>query len=135
MTFAALVSAGFILGLAFNVYGVLGLSLVIVPVYFAGSLHLGVPQAAAWTFVAAAIFQFGCFLGFVAQDRLISRFAANSSPVQSPKRTWRTGGLSGPDPRTAFLAKLWSFVGPGSEFYAKATRLFGDANRPWNGPL
>jgi hypothetical protein len=126
MTFAALVSAGFILGLMFNAYGVLGLSLVVVPVYFAGSLHLGLPQAAAWTLLAAAIFQFGCFCGFAAQDELLRRFA--SAPGSA--LAWRDGRVFGLHTRMALLlARLWSSFG------ARATRLLGDAKRPWNGSL
>jgi hypothetical protein len=74
MTLVALLSAGLILGLAFNVYGLLGLSLLIVPVYFVGSLHLGLPQAFASTFQAVTIFELAFFCGVMTQNLWLRRF-------------------------------------------------------------
>ena len=74
MTLVALLSAGLILGLAFNVYGLLGLSLLIVPVYFVGSLHLGLPQAFASTFQAITIFELAFFCGIMTQNLWLRRF-------------------------------------------------------------
>ncbi len=81
MTFLALASAGFVLGLAFNAYGLLGLSLLIAPVYFFATLGVGFGEAALWALCAMAIFQFAYFFGSLAQEPLLRRFAAGAKPV------------------------------------------------------
>ena len=81
MTFLALASAGFLLGLAFNAYGVLGLSLVIAPIHFFASLSLGVGEALVASICAVAIFQFAYFAGSLAQEPLLRRFASRAKPA------------------------------------------------------
>jgi hypothetical protein len=82
MTLIALLSAGFILGLAFNVYGLLGMSLLIIPVYLIGSLHLGLLQAASSTLLSATIFEFGYFCSIISQSRSPRRFALGPTRIR-----------------------------------------------------
>ncbi|HEY1945106.1 MAG TPA: hypothetical protein VGH40_23575 [Roseiarcus sp.] len=81
MTLVALASAGFVLGLAFNAYGLLGLSLLIAPVYFFATLGAGVGEAAVCALCSVAMFQFAYFFGSLAQEPLLRRFAAGAKPV------------------------------------------------------
>jgi hypothetical protein len=68
MTLVALLTAGVILGLAFNVYGLLGLSLLVIPSYFIGSLHFGLLQSVASTLLATTVFELGFLCGIMTQD-------------------------------------------------------------------
>jgi hypothetical protein len=79
MTLVVLLSAGFTLGLAFNAYGLLGLALCMVPVYFLGSIPHGLLQAVALTFQATSIFELGFFCGIMTQDLSLRRFASGPS--------------------------------------------------------
>ena len=81
MTFVALAAAGFVLGLAFNAFGLLALSLGIAPVYFFASLGAGVTEAAIWALCSAAIFQFAYFAGSLVQEPLLRRFASGPKPA------------------------------------------------------
>jgi hypothetical protein len=82
MTLIALLSAGFILGLAFNVYGLLGTSFLIIPAYFIGSLQLGLFQATASALLSATIFEFGYFCGLISQSRSLRRFALGPNRIR-----------------------------------------------------
>ncbi len=81
MTLLALASAGFVLGLAFNAYGLLGLSLVIAPIHFCALLSLGVGEAFISAMCSVAIFQFAYFVGSLAQEPLLRRFASGARPA------------------------------------------------------
>jgi hypothetical protein len=132
MTVIALLSAGFILGLAFNVYGLLGLSLLIIPAYFIGSLHLGLLQAAASTLLSATIFELGYFCGLMSQGRSLPRFALDPNRIFSRRRSLTIGGLNGFPQRQTPVARPASFSGLLTQFYARATRLLVNARQIWN---
>jgi hypothetical protein len=132
MTLVALLSAGFILGLVFNIWGLLGLSLLIIPTYFIGSLHLGLLQAAASALLSVTIFELGYFCGLMSQGRPLRGFASGPNWVSRRRRSSTIGGLNGFPKRQTPVARPPSFSGLLSQFHARATRLLVNARQIWN---
>jgi hypothetical protein len=65
MSLLAILLAGFVLGLAFNAYMALALSLFIIPICLGGALHIGPWQALISTCLCVALLQFGYVSGAV----------------------------------------------------------------------
>lgn len=135
MTLAALLSAGFILGMAFNVYGLLALALVVVPIYFIECLHFGLLQATVWTLLSATAFEFGYFSGFMAQDRFLRRLASGPNPLSPRRGSWNMSGLNTFPRRQSISTTPPSLFKPLSQIYAKAARLLVVAARIWREPF
>ncbi len=135
MTLLALLSAGFVLGVTFNVYALLALALLVIPIFFAASLHLGLLQAAVSTLLSVTVFEFGYVSGFMAQDRFLRRLPSGPNWVSMRRRIWTIGGLNGSPRRQTHAARPPAFFRLVSEFFARATRLFVVAAQIWNDPL
>jgi hypothetical protein len=135
MTLLALLSAGFVLGVAFNVYVLLALALLVIPIFFAASLHLGLLQAAVSTLLSVTVFEFGYVSGFMAHDRFLRRFPSGPNWSSMRRRIWTVRSLNGFPRSQTHAARSPSFFRPVSEFFARATRLFVVAAQIWNDPL
>jgi len=132
MTLLALLSAGFVLGVAFNVYALLALALLVIPIFFAASLHLGLLQAVVSTLLSLTVFEFGYVSGFMAHDRFLRRLPSGPNSVSTRRRIWTIGGSNGFPGRQRHAARPPSFSRPISEFFARAARLFVVAAQIWN---
>jgi len=86
MSYIALIVAGFILGMAINVFGLLGLSLLILPIYFIESLRAGLSQAIASTLLSATIFEVSYLCGVMTRGLSLSALAMGPNRASPHKR-------------------------------------------------
>jgi hypothetical protein len=135
MTLVALLLAGFLLGVTFNVYVLLALVVGVIPTYFVGSLHLGVLQGVVSTLLAVTVFEFGYASGLIVEDRFLRRLPAGPNWESVRRRFQTIGGLNRFPSHQTHVARLLSFFRPVSEFFATAMRLLVVAAQFWRGPL